>query len=945
MGTTVTSSLGTFVTSRRKEIVLLVLVVLALFALVAMVGWRASDPTLLRPGPGTVENPCGFAGANLADLVFVSVGLGGWLLVPLVAVAVLEIAGRRVMDLWQWVGSALLVTVVLAGFELALGPWEAYGPGGLVGSGIARGLATVVGTVGAWILLVGSALLLVTLLARIRWSTVFGAMVRRIEVLAPRFGAWLWTLVRGAGTLASKGARGGVSAVGSGGKAVGQGIGGLGRRMWASIRRTEIDDEDDVSEEIDVITDPSLWEESILSEVAYTDEEPEFEDGDTVVGGNRALVEAEWEPTQASQSGEVLGMFPDFAPRSTASGPGADTPRSAPVRHSTRLQAPPSVVEATGPSIRMSGVAQPATSARASAPVASVAPPAPRIDLDDDSLAPSQAAASHAPSHVAPSRVVPSVAQPAPAQPMAVQPGVREVQGPGVSVRHNELLDQKVADDGRALRQEVTFELPALALLDEVPEQRASYDEAELRQLASVLEEKLASFKVIGKVTGVLPGPVVTIFEFLPEPGIKVSKIAGLSDDLAMALKALRVRIVAPIPGRGVVGIEIPSKRRLTVFLREVLASDEFRKTKAALPCVMGKDVEGRPVVADLARMPHLLIGGTTGSGKSVGVNGMLMSMLYTNSPADLRLLLVDPKMLEFELYSDIPHLLHPVVTDAKVAAQALAWACREMDDRYALLARWGTRNIVSFNKKVERESKEWTRQKARKYAPKDWPDDEPPPPPEKMPYIVIVVDELADLMMVAGKEVEESICRIAQKARACGIHLIVATQRPSVDVVTGLIKANLPTRIAFQLRSRHDSRTVLDEIGAENLLGKGDMLYMPPGVGGVQRCHGAFVSDEEVARVMTFLRDQAEPEFIQDLEDVAEADSMLFDAEEQDELYDAAVQVVVQAGKASTSMIQRHLKIGYNRAARIIDAMEAAGLIGPADGARPREVLVPSPS
>ena len=507
-------------------------------------------------------------------------------------------------------------------------------------------------------------------------------------------------------------------------------------------------------------------------------------------------------------------------------------------------------------------------------------------------------------------------------------------------VEKAEGLERRVTDDGTALGDNsLYFELPPLNLLDPVPEQTATIDEDELRELAHTVTVSLASFKVTGRVTNVRVGPVVTTFEFLPDAGISVRRIAVLQDDLAMALCAVSIRVVAPIPGKGVVGIEVPSKQRMTIYLRELLASDEFRSFQGALPVILGKDVEGRPMVGDLAKMPHMLVGGTTGSGKSVGVNGMLMSLLFTKSPEELRLLLVDPKKLEFEAYADVPHLLHPVVTEPKAAAAALAWCCREMDRRYEMLARWGTRNISNFNRKVERESRAWTREKARLYAPRDWPDDVPAPAPELLPYIVIVIDELADLMMVAKKDVEVSVVRLAQMARACGMHLLVATQRPSVDVVTGLIKSNLPTRVSFKLRSVIDSRTILDQGGAEKLLGQGDMLYLP-GAGEVQRCHGPFVSDDEVGRVISFLKEQRGPDYIEaitasddDVEDMA-------DPEDADDLYAEALAVVQKSGKASASMIQRHLKIGYNRAARIIDMMEQAGVVGPADGARPREVL-----
>ena len=586
-------------------------------------------------------------------------------------------------------------------------------------------------------------------------------------------------------------------------------------------------------------------------------------------------------------------------------------------------------------------VAPPATPPVAAATVPPpVVVPAPRVTPPAAFVPshPEPVAASTAPVAPVPAPIGAAV----PAMGDVPRPTTASIRGAGITVHRAAYLDdQKVEDNGEAVVEEKkSFHLPTLRLLDEVPYQDTGIDEEELREMAATVEEKLLSFKIGGEVTAVRPGPVVTIFEFEPAPGIKVSRIAGLSDDLAMALRAVRVRIVAPIPGKGCVGIEIPSAKRLTIYLREVLASPAFKECHAALPCILGKDVGGKPVIGDLAKMPHLLIGGTTGAGKSVGVNGMLMSMLYTSSPDDLRMLLIDPKMLEFEMYEGIPHLLHPVVTDPKRAATALAWACREMDNRYEILARWGTRNIVSFNKKREKEIESWNAERARKYAPKDWMEcDGLPEPPKHMPYIVIVIDELADLMMVASKEVEESIARIAQKARACGIHLIVATQRPSVDVVTGLIKANLPTRISFQLRTRIDSRTVLDAAGAEALLGRGDMLYLPPGTGNLVRCHGAFVSDEEVARVTDFLRAQDEPDYIGDITDESKNANGV-DEDEKDELYDQAVQIVINADKASTSMVQRHLKIGYNRAARIIDYMEASGVIGPADGARPREVL-----
>jgi len=523
-----------------------------------------------------------------------------------------------------------------------------------------------------------------------------------------------------------------------------------------------------------------------------------------------------------------------------------------------------------------------------------------------------------------------------PADPMEldapIRPGFLESGG-------DELPDGADQRPRRRFRKRV-FQKPTVALLDVHEREIASLDEVELKQLAVVLEQKLADFKIRGEVTAIQPGPVITTFEFLPAAGVKLSRIASLTDDIAMAMRAIRVRIVAPIPGRGVVGIEIPNRVRQMVWYRDMMVSKAYREGDWILPMILGKTVEGRPYVADLAKMPHLLVGGTTGSGKSVGVNSMLLTLLYHCTPEDMRMILIDPKMLEFELYGDIPHLLHPVVTEPKLAAAALKWACTEMDNRYRVLARWGTRNIKSYNDKLARELKDWTPAKAKRYGPKNLPEGEEAPLPKKFPYIVIVIDELADLMMIAAKDVEESIVRLAQKARACGIHLIVATQRPSVDVITGLIKANMPSRIAFQVRSKIDGRTILDQNGAETLLGKGDMLLLPPGVSSLVRIHGPFVSDEEAQAVSDHLREQGAPDYSADIRVEDESAGGALDEDEYDDFYDDAVQIVTDAGKASTSMIQRRLKIGYNRAARIIEMMERDGVVGPADGSRPREVL-----
>jgi S-DNA-T family DNA segregation ATPase FtsK/SpoIIIE len=496
------------------------------------------------------------------------------------------------------------------------------------------------------------------------------------------------------------------------------------------------------------------------------------------------------------------------------------------------------------------------------------------------------------------------------------------------------------------------YRLPMISLLDEPKRREEPLDEGALHASSRILETKLADFGVAGRVVAVRPGPVITTFEFEPAAGVKVSRIVGLADDLAMALRAASVRILAPIPGKPVVGIEVSNPRRETVFIRELLESEAYRGAESHLPLALGKDTTGNAVASDLARMPHLLIAGATGTGKSVSMNAMILSILFKSSPRDVRMIMIDPKMLELSTYENVPHLLVPVVTDPRKAAAALHNMLREMDERYQLLHAKGVRNVDSYNRAI-----------AQGGTPE--PDDvdaedadgeedlevAPPPPPRgglkhrHLSRIVVIIDELADLMMTVGREIEESITRLAQKARAAGIHLILATQRPSVDVITGLIKANFPARLSFQVTSRTDSRTILDAIGAERLLGQGDMLFLPPGTARVQRLHGAFVSDEEVHRVVDFIKRQEEPQYdmalLEDDSEEAEADEEGEDL--SDEMYDMAVRLVTEHRQASISWLQRRLRVGYNRAARMIERMERDGVVSAPLGARGREVLAPS--
>jgi S-DNA-T family DNA segregation ATPase FtsK/SpoIIIE len=494
-------------------------------------------------------------------------------------------------------------------------------------------------------------------------------------------------------------------------------------------------------------------------------------------------------------------------------------------------------------------------------------------------------------------------------------------------------------------------ELPPLSLLDEAREYSEGYSESALEAMSRLVEMKLLDFGIEVEVVAVQPGPVITRFELQPGAGVKVSQISNLAKDLARALSAISVRVVEVIPGKSVIGLEIPNESREIVSLSEILESSDYDEAGSPLTLALGKDIGGQPVVVDLARMPHLLVAGTTGSGKSVAVNAMILSLLYKSLPSDVRLIMIDPKMLELSVYEGIPHLLTPVVTDMKEAANALRWCVGEMERRYQLMAALGVRNIGGYNRKVQEAIDAGEPIPDPLFKPDELLEEEPEPPDlEPLPFIVVIIDELADLMMVVGKKVEELIARLAQKARAAGIHLILATQRPSVDVITGLIKANIPTRIAFQVSAKVDSRTILDQGGADQLLGHGDMLYLAPGTGVPTRVHGAYVDDAEVHRVVDHLKGRGEPDYIEGIlqttTDFLPGSSGQAGAEdpEADPLYDDAVRIVTETRRASISGVQRRLKIGYNRAARMIEQMETAGIVGPQQSNGNREVLAPPP-
>ena len=477
------------------------------------------------------------------------------------------------------------------------------------------------------------------------------------------------------------------------------------------------------------------------------------------------------------------------------------------------------------------------------------------------------------------------------------------------------------------MKAEKSFQLPSVNLLEDPEIRSASADDKNLRMLSKVLEKKLEDFGVQGKVATIMPGPVITTFEYEPAPGIKISKIVGLTDDLALALRAISIRIVAPIPGKAAIGIELPNETRETVRLKEIISSGKFEKSKSKLTICLGKDIIGNPVVAELDKMPHLLIAGATGAGKSVALNAMICSFLFKANPDEVKLIMIDPKRIELSSYDGIPHLITPVVADVKKATNALFWAVREMENRYKLFAEKKAKNIKQYNQTIAREKGKTEEENA----------------PEKLPQIVIIIDELADLMMVASRDVEVALMRLAQMARAAGIHLILATQRPSVDVLTGIIKANFPTRLSFQVSSKTDSRTIIDTNGAENLLGNGDMLFLPPGTAKLQRIHGAYISEEEIDGIIEFLKEQKAPEYDHTVITESEKEKDSSEDLEYDEKYDEAIALITKTRQASISMIQRHLRIGYNRAARIIEVMEKDGVVGPSDGVKPREVLASS--
>ena len=820
--------------SRRNEIIAITLLAVGLLLLLCLISatFYPNDPSWNSAGQAETHNWAGAIGANVAALLFQSIGLAAYLLPCLLLAA----AWRRFKTVsFQAPLSRLLGLVILtlaASALLSISNIKpifdsSVQPGGMVGTLIARGLASGLNTVGATVLLMAIAamgLLLATNFSFIdfysKLAAVLGERLSFITGIPERFRAWR-----------------------------------VERREQSRIRKEERE-----LLKADQLATRSAMAEALTGTLKDTENltpeqrVAEFmkETGSTSLNAS-AINRGDARPVQTTIEG------PKPSGRAAAAGAGADRGTATAGASGKRAIIPPPNGGAASPEVE----------------------------------------------------------------------GIEEmVQGVSVlRVKGEVPATGKLPFDERTKRVSYSdYSMPPLEFLNEAPPPNEQAD-TELLGLATRLAEKCKEFNVTGQIKHICPGPVVTTYEFKPDPGVKYSRVVSLVDDLCLALKAESIRIDR-MPGKPHVGIEVPNPRRETIFLREVIESRAFRESGSKLTIALGKTIDGLNYVADLAKMPHLLIAGTTGAGKSVGVNALIVSILYRARPDEVKFILIDPKRLELGLYADIPHLATPIITDPKVAARSLKWAVKEMEQRYKDLAGWGVRNIDGYNTEI-----------MRRNLVKDY--DEKGEPHKPLPYIVIIIDELADLMMTSGREVEESITRLAQMARAVGIHLVLATQRPSVDVITGLIKANFPSRISFRVSSKVDSRTIIDTNGAEHLLGRGDMLFLPPGTSRLIRVHGAYIDESEIGRIVNHSKAQGAPEYNETITQSEEEALGLEEGNgEHDELFEEALRICVEMKRASTSVLQRRLRIGYGRAAAILDIMEREGLIGQADGSRPRPVL-----
>jgi S-DNA-T family DNA segregation ATPase FtsK/SpoIIIE len=890
--------------SRAPEILGIASLGLAFFLLAGLLSLQLGDGRLMGP-----------FGRTAAELLYSLVGLGGYAAaIGLGLVAVRLLIGREpVAQPRIALGAALgvlaagtLLHLVASGYRVAGTP-----PGGALGEALAEVSRQLVSTAGTALLALVLLVVAVVVATPLRMGQVLEAIGRS---------------ARWAGLGAARGAR----------KVGGEVAGFSGEVIRAVLPEKERDEYAEEEEEEDP-RDP----ETSLEEMAAVAEPPIYDRSGRLVAGEMA-------------PGDTEKMDDDLVPAMVAA-EGNETRaggRRKRKKKKTDIGLGDSVAPAAG------------SGADGKTEVMAVVTPD-----QDGSGGPEAPAAEPAPA-------APPGSPRTPAQRVADSPstGGKAAPGSGPVIvesqfkhpRAEEMKEKEARVDANRLGfipvGDGDYQLPPVNILDYDESQAVSIDRTAMLEMSAKLIQTLDNYGIKGEVTAIRPGPVVTMYEFAPAPGTRLNKIVNLADDLAMSLEALKVRIVAPIPGKAAVGIEVPNRTRETVYLKEILADDAFQQGKAKLPLALGKNIEGAPSVVDLAKMPHLLVAGATGSGKSVAVNTMITSLLYSCTPEEVRFIMVDPKVLELSIYEGVPHLLLPVVTDPKKANLALRWAVEEMERRYDLLARMGVRDIASYNKKLGKLQAKAEADRLRAAADEaeraageegdEAPDDgdlqaelDLAEPPRKLPYIVVVIDEFADLMMCAPKEVETSVARIAQKARAAGIHLLLATQRPSVDVITGLIKANFPSRIAFHVTSKVDSRTILDQMGAENLLGAGDMLFSDRG-SAPQRLHGCFVQEEEIGRVVEFLKKQGRPAYNYDIlkprdEDEDGGGGSGGDDDISDEVYDRAVRIVAESQRVSVSYLQRRLSVGYNRAAKLVERMEREGVVSPPDVKKVREVLI----
>ena len=905
----------------KREAITLCFYGASIFTLVALWTWVPGDPSWFSSSKGAALNACGKAGAWIASLVLHSFGIAGFLVPAALAFAGVGLHKEEGHARFWGALSGMVLSVVSLTIFLSI-QWK-YWPfsgqllltGGALGYWAAEGLISQFNPLGSSIV----SLLIFLLTFALSTPVSIVAILTRLGAFV---GALSWKFTRIAGTALAYGA--GVVAM-RGAHVAGDWLQKLmenGIKKARERRQPKPAESSEVGGE-SVVASPKKSRKA--------ESEPE--------GSKKDIIDVQAEPVLVSSSASVI--IPSEAPNVLETLKASKEPVRSDAK--TRL-VPESEVSLEEEIEEESDEGEELEASEGDGDdSAESGEEETSNDAEDGGQAPKKRA-SQKPEQLS----------------MVEVPIILPDAVPSASAQEDKSVKSTIKTVIKELRKaRGQWKLPALQFLKTPPKGQVQIDHQKLEQNMQLLEEKFKEFQIEGKVTAVRPGPVITLYEFKPAPGVRVSKIASLADDLSMALSAQSVRILAPLPGKAVVGIEIPSEARQMVYFRELLDSPDFFGGKHSIPVVMGKDIGGQPVIADLAKMPHLLCAGQTGSGKSVFMNGLICSMLYRYTPDQMRMILIDPKFNEFIPYQDMPHLLLPVVDDPRHASNALKWAVREMDRRYRILAMLGAKNLAAYNQKVDEMGADVVRDLLMSEAEQtegldkmtggDWiasyeQEEDGSARIGRLPYIVIIIDELADLMMMAKKEVEMSIARIAQKARAAGIHLVIATQRPSTDVVTGLIKANLPSRLSFQLASYTDSRTILDRQGAERLLGQGDMLFIPPGTSSLVRLTGAYLEDSEINKIASFLKEQGKPVYRNEILEDESEDGESEDedgGEEKDDLFDEAVELARKTGLVSASSLQRHFRIGYNRAARMVETMESRGIVGPQDGARPREVLL----